>query len=448
MSHSNSKPDPGFPGDFDLVERARDVLLANQVGNITCPSPKLYPHQWSWDTAFLAMGYATFDQERAQKELTELFGGQWANGLLPAVVFTADAGHYFPDAEFWQSWRSVKAPDSPATSGTIQPPVHATAVLTVVRRAADVKSAQAFGAGMFPKLVQWHGYLYGERTRGDDLVEVWHPWESGMDNSARWDQPLSQLEFEQEEVPLYRRADLDVSRAGERPTEVDYDRYVYLANLLRSHGYDDEAARASHPFAVQDVVFNAILIQAERDLADLAEVIGESGDRFRARADATADALAKLFDEEHACYFDFDVRAAKRLVEPTVAGLLPLYAGVAEAQKAMAIVGDMSTAAVRPVDAGWLLPSLESSDHRFSRERYWRGPIWPVINWLALRGLEKYGYRQEAAAIKTAMLELVRREGFFEYFDPVNGQGRGASQFAWTAAFVLDFLYDGYTPTE
>ena len=46
----------------------------------------------------------------------------------------------------------------------------------------------AFARELLPKLAAWHEYLYRERVRdGDGLVEVWHPWETGMDNSPLWD---------------------------------------------------------------------------------------------------------------------------------------------------------------------------------------------------------------------------------------------------------------------
>ncbi len=67
------------------------MLEANWLGHATSPSPRLYPHQWSWDAACIAIGYASWSQERAEKELRSLFSGQWRNGVLPHIVFTDDA---------------------------------------------------------------------------------------------------------------------------------------------------------------------------------------------------------------------------------------------------------------------------------------------------------------------------------------------------------------------
>jgi hypothetical protein len=66
---------------------ARAVLDFNWTGEYTMPGPRLYPHQWSWDSAFIAIGYSHYDQERATRELRHLFEAQWKNGLLPQLVF-------------------------------------------------------------------------------------------------------------------------------------------------------------------------------------------------------------------------------------------------------------------------------------------------------------------------------------------------------------------------
>jgi glycogen debranching enzyme len=69
--------------------------------------------------------------------------------------------------------------------------------------------------------------------------------------------------------------------------------------------------------------------------------------------------------------------------------------------------------------------------------------VWPILNWVLQRGLERYGYRDRAEQVRRAVVELGRREGFWEHYDPLTGRGHGGEQFAWTAALVLDLLRDG-----
>ena len=187
MAHGGGSGTRELREDEELVRGALAVLELNSLGHATKPSPRLYPHQWSWDAACIAIGYSHVDQARAERELLSLFKGQWGNGLLPHIVFS-EGGSYFPGPEFWETERSPHAPERPRTSGIVQPPVHAIAALAVLRNAMDRDHALAFLREIQPKLAAWHEYLYRERTRDDvALVEAWHPWESGMDNSPRWD---------------------------------------------------------------------------------------------------------------------------------------------------------------------------------------------------------------------------------------------------------------------
>jgi mannosylglycerate hydrolase MGH1-like protein len=74
------------PSVDDLGRAAVATLAGNWTGAATLPSRRQYPHQWSWDSAFVAVGLAEVDQERAQRELLGLLGAQWSTGRLPHIV--------------------------------------------------------------------------------------------------------------------------------------------------------------------------------------------------------------------------------------------------------------------------------------------------------------------------------------------------------------------------
>ena len=145
----NSAEELGTAEHDGLARRALDVLEANWRGASTVPSPALYPHQWSWDSACIAIGYSHLNHDRAEQELRSLFAGQWRNGLLPHIVF-ADGQDYFPGPEFWRTDVSPDAPELRRTSGIVQPPVHATSVLQVYLTDDDADRAAAFLAEMLP----------------------------------------------------------------------------------------------------------------------------------------------------------------------------------------------------------------------------------------------------------------------------------------------------------
>jgi glycogen debranching enzyme len=431
----------GKAGHDDLAQRALDVLEANWRGASTVPSPRLYPHQWSWDSACIAIGYSRSRAERAEQELRSLFRGQWQSGLLPHIVFAEGQG-YFPGPEFWRTDVAPDAPREPRTSGIVQPPVHATAVLQVYLAARDRDGAEAFAALMRPKLEAWHDYLYRERNRdGDGLIEIWHPWESGMDNSPLWDPVLERIELTQDEVPEYERIDRTVVDPAGRPTDQEYDYYAYLVKLFRERGYDGDAIRADCPFVVQDVLFNSLLVQANRDLAELAERTGGERERHLRRAEQTAAAIEeRLWNEQERGYFDRDVRAGRWVPVRAGSAFAPLYAGAPSRERAGLLAAMLADFGVALPHGGRAVPSLGVDDPKFEPVRYWRGPVWPMVNWVVHRGLRRYGYDDEAAQLRSGILTLAGREGFWEHYNPLTGGGQGGEQFAWTAALILDLL--------
>src|SRR6202000_1074858 len=116
-------------GSLSTAARAAYILRDNSTGLITKAAPALYPHQWSWDAAFNAIGLAIVDLPRARLELDSLFAGQWRNGMVPHIVFDPTATGYFPGPEYLQCSRySENASKSPAPRGITDPPVHAIAV--------------------------------------------------------------------------------------------------------------------------------------------------------------------------------------------------------------------------------------------------------------------------------------------------------------------------------
>ena len=116
-----------------LRDRAAAVLHGNDAGSWTRAAPRLYPHQWSWASAFIAIGWAHLDVGRAIAELENLFAAQWQTGMVPHIVFRAGPGEpYFPGPEWWDCPSAPAAPAHPIqTTGICQPPVHALAVLRI-----------------------------------------------------------------------------------------------------------------------------------------------------------------------------------------------------------------------------------------------------------------------------------------------------------------------------
>jgi hypothetical protein len=430
--------------DLALARAATDVLVANWAGGHTVPSRTQYPHQWSWDSAFIAMGLRHLSARRAQRELESLFGAQWADGRVPQIVFDPNTplDAYFPGPDFWRSTMHPAAP-LVATSGLIQPPVHALAGWETYRAAPAEARRRNFLGRLYPRLVAWHDYLLRCRTPpGSDLVAAVHPWESGMDNSPSWDEPLARIE----PVPVtrFRRRDLQHAAHTDRPTDLDYGRYVRLAVEYRDGGYADRFD--SLGFAVLDPMMNALLAVSEEALALIAVEIGAAPAPHRARAARLRDALqAELYDPAEGLFFARDVRSGRLLRHRTVASLMPLLL------PGLPVAGSVVKAATSEhfrLGHTALVPSYDLTGPAFDPSRYWRGPGWFSTTWLLWRALTRQGEIGHADRLRTGMLESARREGFREYVDPISGHGRGIRDFSWTAALVLDLLRSDTTPVD
>ncbi|MEU4546542.1 hypothetical protein AB0F67_24620 [Nonomuraea dietziae] len=404
-----------------IAREAVRVLVANWDGSYTVPSRRLYPHQWSWDSAFIAIGNARWSPRRARVELLSLFGAQWRDGRVPHIVFNPDVpeGAYFPGPEFWEA----RAPSGSATSGIVQPPVHAMAAWQVHLAEPDL----AFLRRIYPRLVAQQQFLRTARQSPEGLMSIVHPWESGMDNSPAWDIPLAAVVAGPMGV---RRRDLAHVSPDERPTDRDYERYTALARAYRDTGY-----RRAGAFAVEDPLFNAAYGAAESALAKIASAVGlDPAPHHAEAARITAAMIEHLYDD--GLFHGRDAGSGILLRSSSAAGLVPLILPDLPREIVNALIG---TALDRFEIKRGLLPSFAPGTAEFDPARYWRGPSWINLTWLVWQGL-RHRRADLAELLADGMVRAVTTSGFREYFDPFTLEGHGCRDFSWSAALVLDLL--------
>jgi hypothetical protein len=428
-----------------LYEAAVQVLRHNDLGGWTRPAPRLYPHQWSWDSAFIALGLARLDPRRALCELETLFAAQWDDGRVPHIVFNPGAGEYFPGPEWWASARSsLLAPRAPATSGLIQPPVHALALQRILEVApADLRARIGV---LYEKVFAWHRYLASARDpSAGGLLTIYHPWESGTDNSPRWDAALGRVNVGT--LPAYERHDLKhVHNVEERPTRAEYDRYLWLVELLKIAHYDDATVQREYPFQIQDVLMSAIFAAGSQALLEVAEALRrpvEEREQLLAWSQRSSRAVQQRWDPALNLALDIDLHAGPVRVE-TCAGLAPLLVPELDVelrdQVTHRLFGSGFAGAERL--AYPVIPSTSPGTPGFQARTYWRGPVWPMFNWLMWWGLRFQGLDREAEALRQANLHLLRRpeSRFAEYLEPYTSEPLGSIDQSWTAALTIDWL--------
>lgn len=433
---------------ISLLDAAKNVLHHNDQGGYTGPAEHFYPHQWLWDSCFIAIGLRHINIERAQMELLNLLRGQWHNGMLPNMIFARDE-RYARDRNIWRSTVNVNSPDDVATSGITQPPMLAEAV---VRVGARLKKAErrSWYKQVYPSLLAYHVWLYAERDpHNEGLALLIHPWESGLDNTppwmhelhehqlANWIRVAKQLKLGWL-INLFRR-DTKLVPAEERLDPIEALAFYSTVRRLRRKGYDIDRVLSHSLFAIEDLTFNCILVRANQHLRDIAALIKEElPEELLESMHKTEVAIEQLWDPYTGQYYSRNFVTHNLLKEPSIATLMPLYAGCISKERADQLVRLLENQHV--FGAHFPVPSVPLNSPTFNQYAYWQGPTWVNTNWLIIEGLQRMGYHDHAEALKESTLDMVENGGFAEYFSPLDGSPAGASNFSWTAALTIDLL--------
>lgn len=434
----------------DLFQRARAVLAQNDMGQWTRPtSAGLYPHQWLWDSFFIAIGQRHYDIERAKAEVRSPFRAQWKNGMVPHIIFSGAKG-YHAGPEMWKSSKtSPHAPHHIETTGITQPPMAAEATVRIGELLPKAERL-AWYREMYPKILSWHLWFYNERdVDGGGLVTIVHPWETGMDNTPPWmkimrDQARS-LRAQLIEatgfdmlLELFRK-DTKVVPASERISTTDLYAVYDLIRSLRRLEYDGKKIAAKHKLQIDSLIVNAILIRANERLAEIAREIGEKLPEVIQRAMERAPwVLDSLWDEETQQYYTRDHMTWELVKEPSIVTFLPLYAQRLPKERVKALLEHLHDP--RTFGTPYPIPSAPLNSSYFSPHRYWQGPTWVNINWLVADGLERNGEEREAERLRKKTIAMVEKGGMYEYFSPQDATPAGAPMFSWTAALTIDLL--------
>jgi hypothetical protein len=352
----------------------------------TSPSPGRYPWQWYWDSCFAAIVWRRFEPERSRTELRTLLAAQREDGFVGHTIFW-DRPVSLTRLAFYNvlSRRAFQ-------TETIQPPL-----LAWAWRIAVGDPAQEPGIGA---QVQW---LADNRDlEGDGLLWILQPDESGLDASPKFD-------------PVWgRRAQAQIL-------------FPLLVRRNRKLGFDARRVGAAGGPILCEVITNVLWSLSLQALG---------------RPSATAALVERLWDERSGLFLDEAGPAGGRPHVSTIASLTPLA------------LPDLPEAIGRRLVEEHLLdparywtevapPSVAASEASYQPDgghglvrRYWRGPTWVNTAWLVWLGLRRLGYIEQAAQMVAALTGAAQREGLREYYDPRNGRGLGARDFAWSALLL------------
>ena len=373
------------------VEMAERVLRGNWLEGArrgtrfayTRPSPSRYPWQWYWDSCFAAIVWRRFDRAHSRLELESLLAAQRADGFIGHTIFW-DRPVSLGRLPFYNvsSRRSFQ-------TETIQPPLLAWAW----RIAVGDPAAE-------PRIVSQVEWLARNRDlEGDGLLWIVQPDESGLDASPKFEEVWG------------RRAN---GRIG----------FPCLVRRTRRLVFGAWRPRDAGGPLLCEVLVNTFWSLSLQALG---------------RPSATPALIDRLWDEERGLFVDEAHPGGGRPRAVTWASLAPLALpdlpeeiGRRLVEEHLVSPREFATP-VAPPSVAVSEPSYEPGGGRGPLRRYCRGPTWVNSAWMVWIGMRRLGYDEEAERIAGGMLGAIEREGLREYYDPRDGTGLGAVDFAWSA---------------
>ncbi len=416
----------------ETVEIAKEVLKNNRRSDYTLPTNnKLYPAQWNWDSAFIALGYSYFNMDYAIKELETLLMGQWDDGMIPHILFHDNDESYFPNHKTWKCGNKIPS------SGITQPPIIATIVKKILDQNKLDQGQMKRMETIIKKLKKYLDWFFNYRdTNKIGLVSIIHPWESGLDNSPIWDSPLDKVKIE--ENLKYERRDLNVSKSENRPLKKDYDAYITLLNQFKKDKYNPSKIVNESMFNVIDIGFNSIVIRATKDLIEVGKRFNLNFSDLENKITLSEESLIKFYKEEEQSFFSYDFKNHNLIKVDAISNYFILFANLENKEINNKIISKLKK---YNSQREYFFTTVNPKDKTFEKTRYWRGPVWINSNWIIYQGLINKD-KNFSELLKNKTLELLENKKFHEYYNFKNGDCLGANNFSWSAALYLDFKFN------
>ena len=294
------------------IEEAKKILLGNRKKGYTLPTNnKLYPAQWNWDSAFIALGYSYFNIDYALEEIETLLEGQWDDGMVPHILFHDKDTSYFPNHTTWKCGKNIPS------SGITQPPVLAIVLKKIIENNKFNDDQDSRILKIIKKIKKYHEWFIKFRDPNKTgLVSILHPWESGYDNSPIWDDAMNNISVDKE--LNYQRRDLEVSNSDERPLKIDYDRYVTIRDQFRDINYDPYKLYELSIFNVIDVGFNSLFLKANKDLVELLKKFKLNFEEIELFIAQSESEIIKLYNHDSDEFVSKDLNTNKDILIPSI----------------------------------------------------------------------------------------------------------------------------------
>ncbi|HAS6347986.1 TPA: alpha-glucosidase [Vibrio vulnificus] len=438
---------------------------------------------WPWDTWKQAYAMAHFNPDVAKDNIRAMFAYQiqaddpvrpWDEGYVPDLLAYNLSPERGGDSGNWNE-RNTK------------PSLAAWAVMEVYKTTND----KAWLEEMYPKLVAYHDWWLRNRDNNGNGVPEYGAAVDKAHNTPEGEMYFTVVRGEEHETVVGQKALTKVMAEGnydyiESPAQtaaswesgrddaavfgfIDKEQLdAYVAKGGKRSDWDVEFAQnraedgtlLGYSLLQESVDQASYMYSDNQYLAEMADMLGKEDDAktFRSKAKHLANYINTcMFDESTGFFYDIRIEAkplangcaGKPIVERGMGpeGWSPLFNGAATQAHADAVVKVMKDS--NEFNTYVPLGTAAISNPAFGPDIYWRGRVWVDQFYFGLKGMERYGYRQDAVAMASAFFNhadgLVQDGPIRENYNPLTGEQQGAPNFSWSAAHLYMLYNDFFT---
>ncbi|RTN25478.1 alpha-glucosidase [Enterobacter quasimori] len=436
---------------------------------------------WPWDTWKQAFAMSHFNPEIAKENIRAVFSWQ----IKPDdPVRPQDAG-FVPDLIAWNQSPERGGDGGNWNERNTKPSLAAWSVMEVYNTTQD----KAWLAEMYPQLVAYHDWWLRNRDHNGNGVPEYGATRdkahntasgemlftvkkgdkeeslSGLNNYAR---VIDKGHYDSLEIPAQVAASWESGRDDAAVfgfiDKAQLDKYVENGGkrsdwtVKFAENRDIEGKLLGYSLLQESVDQASYMYSDNHYLAQMASLLGkeQEASRYRQLADKLATYINTcMFDAQSGFYYDIRIEdkplangcAGKPIVERGKGpeGWSPLFNGAATQAHADAVVKVM----LDPKEFNTYVPlgTAALTNPAFGPDIYWRGRVWVDQFWFGLKGMERYGYREQAQTMAENFFKhakgLTSDGPIQENYNPLNGAQQGAPNFSWSAAHLY-MLYNDF----
>jgi glycogen debranching enzyme len=422
--------------------------------------------QWLWDSSAHAMNLAYTEPKIAKAELRAMFANQDMDPKSKDVGFVPHMNYFFGDGRKVPDWAKkhfqsfLDGPEgkmvpparhneflnnywsSDVHSDITQPPILGMAVQEVVKATGD----KEFAKEMVPKLKAYYDYLHDRRADSDGLVRIIHPWESGWDNSQRWDEAVG--------VDTSKAADVPEGQAKVERSSIDVQK-IRLVSKYKALDWDLDKILDEKDFQMKPVDFNVLYAKNMESLSKLCDEIGDEAgaEKYAQRSEKAAQSIFEnMWDGDK--YVDI-VQTPEGDHKSEVKSAAMFYPMMlkGEPHSKHLIHNHLANPKEFNPDDGYMVPTTSLDDPTNDGGQYWRGNVWGIVNFFVHSGVKEHLKKNPgdfvagalAKKSRDSMFELLDQADFYEYFNTQKvkegdkPEGYGVQSFGWNGlAMFMD----------